>query len=124
MSLGIRKERHSHNIIKQSMEFVINIPIANMLDKVEICGTKSGKDIDKWKECNFTKGQSKIVNAPHIEECPVSLECKVVQIIELGSHDLFLGEVVAIHMDEKWKSEQYPDLLTYVKGIYQKSIKL
>jgi flavin reductase (DIM6/NTAB) family NADH-FMN oxidoreductase RutF len=124
MSLGIRKERHSHNIIKQSMEFVINIPTTNMLDKVEICGTKSGKDIDKWKKCNFTKGQSKVVNVSHIEECPVSLECKVIQIIELGSHDLFLGEVVAIHMDEKWKSEQYPDLLTYVRGIYKKCNEL
>lgn len=124
MSLGIRKERHSYNIIKQSMEFVINIPTANILDKVEICGTKSGRDIDKWNECNFTKGQSKVVNVPHIEECPVSLECKVIKIIELGSHDLFLGEVVAIHMDEKWKSNQYPDLLTYVRGIYKKCIEV
>lgn len=124
ISLGIRKERHSHNIIKQSMEFVINIPTANMLDQVEICGSKSGKDINKWNVCNFTKGQSKVVNVSHIEECPVSLECKVIQIIELGSHDLFLGKVVAIHLDEKWKSEQYPDLLTYVRGIYKKCNEL
>jgi flavin reductase (DIM6/NTAB) family NADH-FMN oxidoreductase RutF len=124
MSLGIRKERHSYNIIKQSMEFVINIPTTSMLDEVEICGTKSGKDIDKWIKCSFTKGKSEVVNVPHIEECPVSLECKVIQIIELGSHDLFLGEVVAIHMDEKWNSEQCPELLTYVRGIYKKCVEL
>ncbi|MBY8999937.1 MAG: flavin reductase family protein [Candidatus Heimdallarchaeota archaeon] len=124
ISIGVRKERYSYNIIKKSMQFVINIPTVDMLVSVEICGTKSGKTIDKWKECNFTKGDSKEIDTPHIKECPVSLECKVIKIVELGSHDLFLGEVVAVHIDETWQSEKYPNLLTYTHGLYKKCVEL
>ena len=124
ISLGIRKQRYSHDIIKKSKEFVANFPLASMLKQVEICGTKSGKSIDKWTECNFTKAKSNEVIPPHILECPISLECKVIQIIELGSHDLFLGEVIAVQIDEEWKSKEYPDLLTYVRGIFKKCVSL
>ena len=124
ISLGIRKERYSYNIIKNSMEFVANFPLSNMVDKVEICGTKSGRNLDKWTECDFTKTESTKIKTPHILECPVSLECKVIKIVELGTHDLFLGEVVATHINEKWKSEEYPNLLTYVRGIYKKCVPI
>ena len=90
-----------------------------MKESVEFCGTKSGMDFDKWKECNFTKGKSMEIKTPFISECPVNMECKLHQIVELGSHDLFIGEVVALHLDENWKDEKYPDLLTYVRGIYK-----
>ncbi len=124
VAVGIRKSRYSHELIEKSGEFVINIPTTEMLKVVEFCGTESGRDFDKWKECNFTKGTSSQIKTPHIQECPVSMECKINQIIELGSHDLFLGEVVALHIDEEWKAKDYPNMLTYAKGIYQKCTKL
>ncbi|MHA2357872.1 MAG: flavin reductase family protein [Candidatus Heimdallarchaeaceae archaeon] len=124
VAVAIRKGRYSHDLIVNSKEFVVNIPTADMVDEVEFCGTKSGRDFDKWTECNFTKGKSDVVNTPHINECPVSLECNLKQIIELGSHDLFIGEVVALHIDEEWKDERYPKMLTYTRGIYKKCISI
>ena len=103
LSLGIRPNRYSNPILKKSKECVVNFPTSDMLEQVQLCGTKSGKDIDKWKECNFTKTQSKEVTVPAINECPVNMECKIEQIIPLGTHDLFLARVVALYVDEKWK---------------------
>ncbi len=124
VSIAIRNSRYSHNLIKQSNEFVVNIPTAEMLEQVKICGTKSGADIDKWAVCEFTKKKSKEVNAPGIDECPVNIECKVETIIELGTHDMFLGKVVALHIDEEWKGKSYPNLLTYARGKYKKCIPI
>jgi len=121
IAVAIRKERFSYDLISKSKEFVVNIPTADLKESVEFCGTKSGKEYDKWKECNFTKGQSVEITTPYILECPVSMECKLHQIIELGSHDLLIGEVVALHLDEKWRDDEYPDLLTYVRGKYKTS---
>ena len=121
VGIAIRKERYSYELIEKSKEFVLNIPTAAQLEAVEFCGTKSGKDFDKWKECNFTKGTSQQVKTPHIQECPVSLECTLEEIVKLGSHDLFLGEVVALHMDEEWKENKYPEMLTYTRGVYRKT---
>jgi len=120
VAIAIRKGRYSYDLIASSKEFVVNIPTTDMVEEVEFCGTKSGKEFDKWAECNFTRGKSDIVKTPHIAECPVSLECKLKQIIKLGSHDLFIGEVVALHIDEKWKDERYPNMLTYTRGVYKK----
>ena len=120
VGVAIRKNRFSYDLIAGSKEFVVNIPTVEMLEKVELCGTKSGRDIDKWTECNFTKGNSDVIKTPFIEECPVSLECRLIQIVELGAHDLFLGEVVALHLDEEWKEKKFPDMLTYTRGIYSK----
>ena len=122
VSISIRKERFSHGLIKKSKEFVVNIPTINLLDSVEFCGTKSGRDFDKWKECNFSKGKSTEINTPFIVECPVSLECKLYKVVKLGSHDLFIGEVVALHLDEEWKESGYPDMLTYTRGKYKKCV--
>jgi flavin reductase (DIM6/NTAB) family NADH-FMN oxidoreductase RutF len=121
VGVSIRKERYSYDLILKSKEFVVNIPSAEQKEVVEFCGTKSGKDFDKWKECNFTKGQSVEISTPFISECPVSMECKLHQLVELGSHDLFIGEVVALHVDENWKDKEYPDLLTYVRGKFKRS---
>ena len=122
ITVAIRKNRFSYDLIAKSKEFIVNIPTYDLLDSIELCGTKSGKDVDKWKECGFTKGNSKELNTPFIEECPVSMECKLVQIVELGSNDLFIGEVVALHLDENWKSAGYPDMVTYTRGKYKKCV--
>ncbi|MHA2053499.1 MAG: flavin reductase family protein [Candidatus Hodarchaeales archaeon] len=118
VSVGVRPERYSYPILKNSGEFVINFPIKSLLDSVKFCGTESGRDYDKWKECNFTKMTSKNIVPPAIVECPVNIECKVEQIIKLGTHDLFIARVITSHVDSNWKLEKYPKMLTYTRGKY------
>ncbi len=118
VSIGVRPERYSYQILQDSEEFVINFPIVSMIDQVKTCGTESGKDIDKWKVCNFTKMKSKEVKPPAIAECPVNMECKVEQVLKLGTHDLFIARVVALHIDDIWKANGYPDMLTFTRGKY------
>lgn len=110
ISLGIRPERHSYDIIKESGEFVINMPQASQVEQVDICGTLSGRKYDKFAECGFTASPAQYVGAPLIAECPVNLECKVTQIIPLGSHDLFLGEVILVHYQEEFMVDNRFDL--------------
>ncbi len=95
--VSIRPSRHSYEIIKKTKEFVINIPDDKLVWQTDYCGTKSGKDVDKFKEAHLTKQASKIVKAPSIEECPISLECKLKEIKELGSHHMFIGEIVSVN---------------------------
>ena len=91
--ISVRPERHSYPIIKESGEFVINLTTADMARATDWCGVRSGKDFDKAKETGLTYGPSKEVKAPIIMESPLSIECKVKQIIPLGSHDMFLAEL-------------------------------
>ena len=100
VSISIQPSRYSHELIKDSREFVVNIPSEGMIRKVDLCGVISGRDVDKFSETGFTPMEAEEVSPPLIEECPVNLECKVRKIIPLGSHDLFLGEIVAIHIDD------------------------
>lgn len=102
VSLGIRPERHSYGIIKESGEFVVNMPKASQVELVDSCGVLSGRDCNKFAELGVTASPGEIVQVPLIEECPVNLECKVKQIIPLGTHDLFLGEVVLVHFSEEY----------------------
>lgn len=95
--VSIRPSRHSYNIIKETKEFVINIPDETLVWQTDFCGTKSGKDIDKFKEAKLTKEACKMVKAPAIKECPISLECKLKEIKPLGSHDMFVGEIVLVN---------------------------
>lgn len=97
---GIRPERHSYNLVKDAGEFVLNIPSTEQFEGTEFAGTKSGRDYDKFVETGFTPEPATKVNAPMIKECPINIECKTTQIIPLGAHDLFLAEVVAVHVDE------------------------
>jgi len=99
-SISIQPSRHSHGLVKASQEFVVNIPSEEMIRKVDLCGIVSGRDVDKFSETGFTSVPGDEVSPPLIEECRVNLECKVRRIIPLGSHDLFLGEIVAIHIDD------------------------
>lgn len=99
--VSLRPSRHSYEIIKQKKEFVINIPDESLVWETDYCGTKSGKKVDKFKEAKLTKELCQIVEAPAIKECPINLECKLKEIKKLGSHDMFIGEIVAINANEE-----------------------
>ncbi len=100
VSISIRPHRHSSNIVKDSRQFVINVPTEDLLQKVDKCGTTSGRYHDKFQDIGLTPLDSSEVNAPMIKECPVNLECEVQDMIELGSHEMFIAKVVAAHADE------------------------
>lgn len=100
--ISVRPERYSYDIIKNSGEFVINLTTSAMVRHTDLCGVKSGRDVNKFSLCGFHAVPSQKVSAPLIEECPVSLECRVTEIKPLGSHDMFLAEIVGIDVDEKF----------------------
>ena len=106
VSISVRKERYSYEIIKETSEFVINLTTNDLTFATDYCGVKSGRDVDKFKEMNLTPCESKTIAAPAIAESPVSIECKVKQIIELGSHDMFLAEVTAVSVNPKYMDEK------------------
>lgn len=100
VSVSIRPERYSYEIIKETGEFVVNLPTQDLAQAVDFCGVKSGRDMDKFAKTGLTPMSASVVNVPVVAECPVNLECQVRQVISLGSHDMFIGEVVAIDVDE------------------------
>lgn len=100
--ISVRPERYSHVIIKETGEFVINLTTSAMCRETDLCGVKSGKDMDKLEACGFHTVPAQKVSAPLIEECPLSLECKVTESKLLGSHTMFLAEIVGIDADEKY----------------------
>jgi len=122
--ISVRPERFSHDIIKESGEFVINLTNRQLAYATDRCGVKSGRDVDKFKEMKLTKEKANIVKAPLIKESPVSVECKVKEIVPLGSHDMFIAEIVAIDADEKYIDEKGAfdiskcDLIAYANGGY------
>ncbi len=115
--VSIRKSRHSHKIIKDSGEFVINIPNENLAFATDYCGVKSGRDLDKFKEQKLTKGKCKFLKTPLIVETPVNLECKVTEIIELPSHDMFLAEIINVNINENLVNEKGKFMLEDAKII-------
>ncbi len=106
LSISVRKERYSHSIIKETKEFVVNLTTKDTCFATDYCGVKSGRDVDKFKEMKLTPQAASKVSAPLIDECPVNIECRVVDIKELGSHDMFIAEVVAVHADEAYMDER------------------
>ena len=98
--ISVRKTRHSYEMIDKSGEFVINLTTADMAKKVDYCGIYTGKKVDKFKKCNFTKEEAKEVSAPVIGESPLALECKVCEKVELGTHDMFIADIVATDVEE------------------------
>lgn len=124
--ISIRKERYSYDIIKRTGEFCINLTNEELAYATDFCGVKSGKTIDKFKEMNLTPQKATKIDAPMIEESPVSIECRVKEIKELGSHDMFIAEVLAINVDEKYMDEtgkfdmQKCKLIAYSHGEYFK----
>lgn len=106
VSISIRKERYSYDIIKETGEFVVNLVNRDLVKATDYCGVKSGKDVDKFKEMNLHSLSSQFIGAPGIEESPVNIECKVEQIISLGSHDMFLGRVMGVTVDDKYMDDK------------------
>ena len=100
VGIGVRPSRHSHGLIQEVGEFVVNLPGVEQVRWVDYCGVVSGRDEDKWAACGFTPMPASRVQVPLIAECPVSIECRLQQTLSLGSHDLFIGEVVAVQVDE------------------------
>lgn len=124
LSISIRPERLSYEYIKESMEFTVNLPTRRLTRETDFCGVRSGRVVDKIAEMKFTMKEGKEVSSPYIEECPVNIECRVKSIIPLGTHDLFLAEVLCSHIDEKLIDEngkihfEWANLITYSHGEY------
>ena len=123
--ISVRPERHSYAIIKKNMEFVLNLTTEDMAFATDWCGVRSGRDYDKFEEMRLTPGKATIVSAPIVEESPLNIECRVKEIISLGSHDMFIAEVVNVRADERYLnpqtgkfelSESHP--LVYLHGAY------
>ena len=106
IGLSIRPERYSHDCVKRSKEFVVNLPSAEMVRKVDACGVLSGRETDKFAAMGWKPVPAQKVKPPLIDECPVQMECQVKEMISLGSHDLFLGEIVALHVKEEIQKEK------------------
>lgn len=122
--ISVRPERYSHDIIEKSKEFVINLTTENLAFATDWCGVKSGKEYDKFKTMHLTKEKAKHVKCPMIAESPVSIECKVKEIRKLGSHDMFMAEVLAIHAEEQYFNKKGAfdiskcHLIAYANGGY------
>lgn len=100
--ISVRPERYSYPILKKNMEFVINLTTKELAYATDWCGVRSGKDYNKFQEMNLTPGRSRVVQAPYIEESPLCIECRVREIVPLGTHDMFIAEVVNILADDKY----------------------
>jgi len=124
IAISIRPSRFSHHLIKHAGEFVINIPKKGQKDICEYCGTKSGQNIDKFKQLKLSKAKPFKLKTPLIEQCPIHIECKLKDITHLGTHDLFIGEVVDVSGDPQWVYSDGDldydklDTLTYCMGKY------
>lgn len=105
VSISVRPERYSCHMIEETGEFVINLTTEKLACATDYCGVKSGRTIDKWKEMHLTRERADIVGAPMVRESPVNIECRVTQRRELGSHVMFLAEVVAVHAEEAYLDE-------------------
>lgn len=104
--VSIRPSRFSHALIKQSGEFVINLTTLSLVEAADYCGVKSGRDMDKFAALHLTPIACSKISAPQVLESPLSLECKVKNIMSLGSHDMFVAEIVAVNVDEKFIDEK------------------
>lgn len=124
--ISVRPERHSHGLIEKTMEFTINLTTAEMARATDWAGVRSGRDYDKWKETGLTPLPGVAVASPTIAESPLSIECRVKSVMRLGSHDMFLAEVVNVRADSRYLDEQsgafsFVDagLIAYEHGLYR-----
>ena len=123
--ISVRPERHSYEILKRTGEFVINLTTAQLARATDWCGVRSGRDYDKFKEMGLTPVAAAVVQAPVVKESPVSIECRVSHVIPLGSHDMFIADVVNVLVDEEYIDAesgkldlQRAELITYSHGEY------
>lgn len=123
--ISVRPERHSYDILRRNMEFVINLTTEELAFATDWCGVRSGKDYNKFEEMRLTPGKAEVVAAPIIEESPVCIECRVKEIVPLGSHDMFVAEVVNVQADDRYLNPEtgkfeldLARLLVYAHGEY------
>lgn len=124
VSISVRPSRYSYKMLKDTGEFVINLTTERLAFATDYCGVRSGRDVDKFKELKLTKEKADFVKAPMIGESPVSVECRVKEVLELGSHHMFLADVLAVHAEEEYIDEKNKfqlnksNLLVYSHGEY------
>ena len=126
LSISVRPSRYSYDIIRETGEFVVNLVTEDLAFATDYCGVKSGRDVDKYKDCKLTELESKYISAPGIAESPVCIECKVVEEKPLGSHTMFIAEVVGVTIDPKYMDENgrfhlnEAGLVSYCHGSYRR----
>lgn len=124
VSISVRPSRYSYEMLKGTGEFVINLTTEDLAFATDFCGVRSGRDVDKFREMHLTKEKAQFVKAPMIGEAPVCIECRVREIKELGSHHMFLADVLAVHAEEEYMDEKgkfhlnLSKLLVYSHGKY------
>lgn len=124
VSISVRPERYSYDIMKDTGEFVINLVTKELAYATDYCGVKSGRDVDKYQKMHLTPLPSRYIAAPGIAESPLNLECKVEKVIPLGSHHMFLARVAGVTVEEAWMNESGKfclndtELVTYSHGEY------
>lgn len=124
VSISVRPERYSYQMLKETGEFVLNLTTKELAYATDYCGVKSGRDVDKFQELKLTPLPASEVKAPLIGESPVNIECRVTEVKALGSHDVFLAQVVAVHADEKYMDEnqkfhlEWAEPIIYSHGTY------
>lgn len=122
--ISVKPSRFSYNMIRESGSFVINLTTRDLVWATDYCGVTSGRDVDKFTRCKLHKVEADEIDAPMIEESPVNIECKVREVLELGSHHMFVADVLAVHADEKYMDEtgrfvlEDSDLICYSHGRY------
>jgi len=110
ISVAIRHIRHTHKGIRQNMAFSVNVPSSDLVKEIDYCGITSGSKIDKVKACGFNIFYGKLLNAPLIDQCPINLECRVIHILDLGSHVLVVGKIEETHVSESCLTDGKPDV--------------
>ncbi len=121
--ISVRRERYSHRLIEENMEFAVNIADEGLLHALDFCGSVTGKSHDKFAEAGLTMAKAKVISAPLIAECPINIECKVKNILPMGTHDMFIGEILAVEADGDLVKENKADfggldLIAYIKNKY------
>ncbi|MCD7744415.1 MAG: flavin reductase family protein [Lachnospiraceae bacterium] len=106
LSISVKPERYSYDIIRSTGEFVVNLTTKKLARATDYCGVRSGRDVDKFREMHLTAIPASFVSAPLIEESPVNIECRVKQILELGSHHMFVSEVLGVDVDDRYLDEK------------------
>jgi flavin reductase (DIM6/NTAB) family NADH-FMN oxidoreductase RutF len=128
VSISVRPSRYSYQFIEESREYVINVPFSNQAREMDFCGTRTGSKLDKWKELGLTKEEPSKVKVPLIKEFPINIECKVIKRIEIGTHVIYLGEVLAVNIEENLVKNgslnpEKQDQIVYIPSNYYKLSK-
>ena len=122
--ISVRPERHSHGLLSKTGEFVIHLTTVEMAKQVDYCGIYTGAKVNKFEKCGFTKCESNVVAPPTIADCPLALECRVIDVLHYGTHDVFLADIVSVSADEGMMDDEgrlrfdTAGLLAYAHGEY------